>query len=244
MIFTRHSVERYRQFHMLDRPAATDEDARTLLVSCSADAVRLPDRNYRNDEVWTIHALGIEIVVKRDADFAEPVCVTVLPPARFRGLTPLQAEIVADAARAASERAAEAEQRHAEMQVTVAQAAAESKAAKRAAATARSATVAAEATARKADAADAQRDLAAKIREAKNAAMLAQIERDVLLSTLKTMRMQLACESRTDKHRAALMIAVRALRDVGATEALDAISAIDPGLASDAFARGPTQDSS
>lgn len=104
MIFTHHAHERYRQFHMLDQPTATDEDARVILEAHGSLAVRLPARTFRDDEVWAIHALGIELVVKRDGDFEEPVCVTVLPPVRFRGLTPLLAEQAEEFAKKASER--------------------------------------------------------------------------------------------------------------------------------------------
>ena len=73
MIFTRHAYERYRQFHMLDQPTATDEDARMILEAHSAHAIRLPARTHRGDEVWTIQGLGVELVVKRDGDFEDPV---------------------------------------------------------------------------------------------------------------------------------------------------------------------------
>lgn len=236
MIFTHHAIERYRQFHMLDRPVATDEDARAVLETHAAEAVRLPARTHRGDEVWAIQALGIELVVKRDTP--DPTCVTVLPPTRFRGLTPLQAEHIEAAAIVAKERAAEDERQHTEAQAAVARAVAESKEAKRAAVKARSEAKAAEAVARKVDAAQAQRDLAERLREAKNAAALAFIERDILLSMLKTMRVQMTAERDADRCRAALRIAVRALLDGGATEALTRIAAIDPGLASEAFANG------
>lgn len=111
MIFTRHAYERYRQFHMLDQPTATDEDARVILDAHSSHAIRLPARTHRGDEVWAIQGLGVELVVKRDGDFEEPVCVTILPPARFRGLTPLLAEQVEESVRRAAERLTQAEQR-------------------------------------------------------------------------------------------------------------------------------------
>lgn len=55
---------------------------------------------------------------------------------------------------------------------------------------------------------------------------------------LKTMRAQIACERDASVHKAALRIAVRHLLASGATEALAAIAAIEPGLASEAFANG------
>lgn len=86
MIFTRNAYARYRQFHMLDQPTATDEDARALLEAHGALAARLPGRTHRGDEVWTIHALGVELVVKRDGA-ARPRRLALQPS----WLTPLPA---------------------------------------------------------------------------------------------------------------------------------------------------------
>ncbi len=68
--------------------------------------------------------------------------------------------------------------------------------------------------------------------------ILALAERDTLCSTLKTMRTQLTTARRLCVHTTALRIAVRYLLDVGAAETLAAIAAIEPGLASEAFADG------
>ena len=238
MIFTRHAYERYRQFHMLDQPAATDEDARVILEDHSAHAIRLPARTHRGDEVWTIQGLGVELVVKRDGDFEEPVCVTVLPPVRFRGLTPLLAEQVEESARRAAERVAEAEQR---LEAAKSATAERHKLAEQAArvkrekdkpgtSAATQAAAHAAAAARKQAVVQAQHDYQERIQQAKNAVSAARNERDIILETLRVMRVQLAQELRTRKYKAALRIAVRHLRHLGATEILAAIAAVDPSL--------------
>lgn len=258
VIFTRHAIERYRQFHMLDRPAATDEDARIALEAHAAESVKLPARTYRGDEVWTIHALGVELVVKRDTP--DPTCVTVLPPARFRGLTPLLAEQAEELARKAAERVAEAERKIEEAKKAtaarkaLAAQAAEAKKSKDKPGTSAAAQVEAHAAAaaRKAAVAQAQRDYEERIQRAKNEASFARNERDITVEALKAMRAQLAQEGEATtamrqqlvrdhdaaKYKAALRIAVRALLDAGATEALAEIATIEPGLASEAFANG------
>lgn len=242
MLFTRHAHERYRQFHMLDQPTATDEDARAILEAHSSSAIRLPARTHRGDEVWAIHDLGLELVVKRDADFEEPVCVTVLPPARFRGLTPLLAELAEESARKAAERLAEAEQRleeakraTAERNKLVKQAAKDKRAHdKPGTSPALQMTAHAAAAARKQAATQAQLDYQARIQQAKSEASVARNERDIIVETLRMMRSQLARELSTRKYKAALRIAVRHLHHLGATEALAAITAIDPDLALEA----------
>lgn len=215
MIFTRHAIERYRQFHMLDQPTATEEDARQILESFGPAAIHTGIKTHRGDPIWRIEALGVELVAKREDGIV--TCVTVLPPPRFRGLTPLQAEAVEASARQATERAAKAERHHAEVQAAI---------------------VHAKAAARNPDVAQAHREHAERLREAKNAATLATVERDILNSTLKTMRVQMTAERDADRCKTALRIAVRALLDAGATNALAAIAAIEPGLASEAFANG------
>ncbi len=257
MIFTRHACERYRQFHLLDRPTATDADAAALLVEHGPSAVKLPARTIRGDEVWTIHALGVELVVKRDGDFEEPVCVTVLPPARFRGLTPLLAEQVEESQRRALEMAEAAKLRLAEAnrdtekrRVAAKQAeAAKRKKDKPGTTAAQQAGAHAEAKRIKQAAVQAQRDFEERLQQARNEAEFARVESAILTEALRTMRMQLEREHKTERmriardhdsvrHKAALRIAVRHLRATGASEVLGAIAAIDPGLASEAFANG------
>ncbi len=231
---------------MLDQPTATDEDARVILESHGSIAIKLPSRTYRGDEVWAIHALGIELVVKRDGDFEEPVCVTVLPPARFRGLTPLLAEQAEESARRAVERAAEAEQRletakraRAE-RIALAEQAARVKKENDKPGTAAviQAAAHAAAAARKQAVVQAQRDYEERLQQAKNEGSSARNERDIILEALRAMRVQLTQELRTKKYKIALQIAVRHLRDLGATDILTMIASVDPGLVSEAFAYG------
>ena len=238
MIFTHHAYERYRQFHMLDQPTATDEDARVILEAHAPRAIRLPARTHRGDEVWAIYGLGVELVVKRDGDFEEPVCVTVLPPARFRGLTPLLAEQVEESARKAAERVAEADQqletakRATAERNKLAEQTAKGKKAKDKPGTSAVIQAAAHAVAaaRKQAVAQAQHDYQERIQQAKNEVSSARNERDIILEALRAMRIQLTQEFRTRKYKTALRIAVRHLRHLGAMDILAAIAAVDPGL--------------
>ena len=239
VIFTRHAYERYRQFHMLDQPTATDEDARVILDAHSSHAIRSPARTHRGDEVWAIQGLGVELVVKRDGDFEEPVCVTILPPARFRGLTPLLAEQVEESVRRAAERLTQAEQRleaaknaTAERQ-KLAEQAAQAKREKDKPGTSAATQVAAHAAAaaRKQAVVQAQQAYQERIQGAKNEVSLARNERDIILEALRAMRVQLTRELSARKYMAAIRIAVHHLRHLGATEILAAIAAVDPGLA-------------
>jgi hypothetical protein len=230
MNFTRHAFQRYRQFHMLDKPTATDEDARDILERFGPTAKRVGVKTHRGDPVWYIEALGVELVAKHEDGVV--TCVTVLPPVRFRGLTPLQAEAMAELAQEARARSDEAQRKVVEAQAALV----EHKAAERAIETAgRNARMAA---ARNAAMVEAKTALQQRIAEARSAAEPALAERDILVSVLKTMRHQMNREERVEKHDSALRIAVRALLAAGATEALVAIASIEPGLASEAFANG------
>lgn len=203
MIFTRHACERYRQFHMLDHPTATDADAKAILEA--HQATKLPARTFRGDAVWTIHALGIELVVKRDTEFSEPVCVTVLPPVRFRGLTPLQAERVERAAQEAKRLAEEAQHK-----VVTAKAA--------------------QTAFKKAKPQEGQEAQAAK-----KHALAMVVERDILCAQLKAMRVQISTELSATNLKAALKAALRCARASGNNEVLEAVRAVDAGLASEDF---------
>lgn len=208
MIFTQHACERYRQFHMMDHPTATDADAAALLGA--HQATKLPSRTWRGDEVWTIHALGVELVVKRDTEFSEPVCVTVLPPVRFRGLTPLQAERVEMAAQEAKRLAEEAQR-----EVVTAKAARENS-----------------------KKPQPQKALETAVATAKTQALSMVVERDILCAQLKAMRVQMNTELTATKLKAALKAALRCARATGAGEVLEAVRAVEAGLASEAFIEG------
>lgn len=215
MIFTRHAIERYRQFHMLDRPTATDEDARNLLERFGPVAVHTGAKTHLGDPVWLIEGLGIEVVCKKENGIV--TCVTVLPPPRFRGLTPLQAEIVEASLHSVKERSQALELRRTELR----------------------------AQAPKPGIVPA--DLAAEQRRTRTLedlnplARIAQAEQLTLAAVLKTMRVQLTAEDNASRRKAALKLAVqylRAARDPGAHEVLAAIAEIDPGLVSAAFIDG------
>ncbi len=122
MIFTRHAFERFRQFHMLDQPSATDEDARDILERFGPMTVNTGGKTHLGDPIWKIEALGIEIVAKHEDGVV--TCVTVLPSPRFRGLTPLQAEALEASVRGATDRvsAIEREQKAHAAEVTKAMA--------------------------------------------------------------------------------------------------------------------------
>lgn len=215
MIFTRHAIERYRQFHMLDQPTATDEDARNLLERFGPAAVHTGAKTHLGDPVWLIEGLGIEVVCKNENGIV--TCVTVLPPRKFRGLTPLQAEAVWASLNSTKERSHAMELRRAELR----------------------------AQAPKPGISPA--DVAAEQRRTRTLgdlnplARLAQAEQQTLAAVLKTMRVQLTAEDNHSNHRAALKLAVRylrAARDPGAHEVLTEIAEIDPGLVSAAFIDG------
>lgn len=228
MIFTKHAVERYLQFHMMDRPGATEDEARDLLESHAAEAIRCGE-THRGDPLWRIESLGVELVCKHED---EVWCVTVLPPPRFRGLTPLQAEAVEASLREAKARVVEVEaeqvaldkqppSRPEPLDLPV------DPAAYRSIIKARE-----QAAKRETEAREAQR------RALKKRHMAVTAERDILAHTLKTMRHQLNGEGQDVKLRAALRVALRCLRSqrtIEASEALDEIRKLDPGLVSDEF---------
>lgn len=87
--FTQNAVNRYIQFHMLDVVNPDPRDVRALLESHAHDAIKIPE-NRGGQTRWRIEALGCELISKHDEGL--DVVVTILPPPRFRGLTPLQAE--------------------------------------------------------------------------------------------------------------------------------------------------------
>lgn len=105
MNFTRHAIERYRQFWMLDQPTATDEDARDILARFGPAAILTNAKTSLGDPIWHIEALGVQLVAKHEDGIV--TCVTVLPPRRFRGLTPLQAEAVEASLRETERRVAD-----------------------------------------------------------------------------------------------------------------------------------------
>lgn len=212
MRFTAHAVERFRQFHMLDRPGATNDGARELLEGAVGSAVNLRRRTHRGDPVWALEALGIELVVKHED--GEDIAITVLPPPRFRGLTPLQAEAVADSLAMSAAKITEVE---AELAIVAAS------------------PPAAVAARREAG------DRAQRLSDLKKLHHSAIVEREILSSVLRTMRTQLSADRNLEKTKAALKIAVRCLlsiRDPRSAGALSEIAEIDAGLASHRFAHG------
>lgn len=211
LILTRHAIERYRQFWMLDRPEATDDDARQILEQHIDSAVKVDGKTHRGDHIYSIQALGIEVVTKRD----EPdICVTVLPPPEFRGLTPLQAEAVHVSLQ---ERIARVEEiarlrAEAEREAKTAIAAAQSK---------KERTI-------------AQQKRAEKISSLRHQANIAMAERDILSHTLKTMRMKLAEQTSRQALRIALRL-IRQMRTIEAVEVMEQVKGINPHLTSDEF---------
>ncbi len=204
MIFTRHAYERYRQFHMLDQPTATDEDAREILQRFGPTAISTGAKTHLGDPIWRIEALGVELIAKNENGVV--TCVTVLPPPRFRGLTPLQAEAVDASARAAEQRFTAADRERKAIRVLATPA-----------------------------------DRGRKLPDLNAMAKIRQAEQLTLAAVLKTMRTQLCADACLGDHKAALRLAVlylRAARDPAAHDVLEAITAIDPGLASQAFADG------
>lgn len=169
IVFTRHAIERYLQFHMLDQPQATEEDARRLLEAHAHEAVRLSVRTHKGQEQWQIQALGCEIVTKPEGDYH--VCLTILPPMRFRGLTPDQAERMVDSIREAAERTARLEREREDLQQQERQAAADVKDREN------------------------RNAIILRMQETNSLRMISRVEHDLYASVLKSMRAQLAHDS-------------------------------------------------
>lgn len=207
MIFTRHAAERYLQFHMLDVAGATIDDAYARLMSHASDARKVGARTVRGDPVWLIESLGVELVAKHED--GRDICVTVLPPVRFRGLSPLQAEAIAS----------RAEELKSEM-VTIA--------AEQSAIEIRSREV-------KSAAGQVFRSEQGQL---KARYLNANVERDILCALFKTMRQQMATDEDKVNLKRALKVALRFISGLHSSEAVEVIaeiSEIDPGLVSLAF---------
>lgn len=215
MVFTRHAVERYMQFHMLDRPLATEVEARAILEQHAGSATKVPHRTHRGDLIWNIEALGIEVIAKRDGD--DDVVVTVLPPPQFRGLSPLQAEAVA--ARAA---VVEAEIRAIEIEQRSPEAAPPPKYAGKTSPADR----------------EANEKRMAHIRALRERNVAAAYEHALLMSTFKTIRTQLSAERNLANLKQALRVALRHLRAAGQADALAAIGEVHAGFLLDDFIDG------
>lgn len=222
MIFTRHACERYLQFHLIEDPAATEDSARAALEFHQTNAVKTGIKTHRGDPVWNIEALGIEVVTRRSVGDPDDVCVTVLPPPRFRGLTPLQAERVQLDIVRLTDALVPIEQELADL-AAVPESPAGSKSTKET---------------RQLHAAFCNR-----VADLKHQAAYAYAERDTLTAVLKTMRCQLTAEFNVDDHKRALRIAVRYLWSrPDAAHVLADIAEISPGLASKAFAYHDPRD--
>jgi hypothetical protein len=220
VIFSVHAVERYIQFHCIDR-AVTMEEARAELEAALPSAVNTKTKTWRGGKYWRLDALGVELVVRDDT------VVTVLPPPRFRGLTPMQAEAVAlSVKRMRTERDdAQAEMKAVSVKID------EIDEIKRE-------------NPHAPDASFLRSSLVEVSRQARARAALLHQERELLLGVLKTMRHQIAMDDQQAKLRAALRIALRFVRGAAepwggahdsADETLAKIADIDPGLVSSDF---------
>lgn len=217
MIFTHHAVERYRQFHMIDRPGATWHEARSALESAAAGAVK-GGTTHRGDDMWMLPSLGIEVVAKHEDGV--DVVVTVLPPAQYRngpggqrGLTPLQVEALADAEKRAAIAAKEAKTQLAVVPTPPAKPSAD------------------------ADKRREEHQAATLRKEMRQRVVIAETERELFAQVLKHARRQqheAAAESRRASERKALEIACRYIRgrartDLDAGVALAAIESLLQG---------------
>jgi hypothetical protein len=216
LTFTHHAVDRYVQFYMLDSTTPPDErDVLALLQSHAPDAYKLTHRTKHGQTQWRIDALGCDLVSKHE--HGTNVVVTILPPQPLRGLTPDQAERVAESARAAAERAAALQAEQAQL-VELQREASKPAAPKEE---------------RQQTGARDQR-----IKELKQERLIAEAERDIMLSLLRTARQQLAISGNAAKLKAALRIALQHLRKREADDVLAAVAAVEPGFVSDAFIYG------
>lgn len=94
--FTRHAVERYIQFYLMD-DQADERDVKAMLEIESAAAYRLPDKTVRGDIQWRIDSLGCDMVTRlEEGGVGVDVVVTILPPPELRGYTPQQAERITE----------------------------------------------------------------------------------------------------------------------------------------------------
>jgi hypothetical protein len=241
--FTNHAIERYIQFHMLDVARPDLRDVRELLEKHADQAIKLKERTHSGQTQWRIEALGCELVSKHDEGI--DVVVTILPPLRFRGLTPAEAErLETEEARWLAEKARlEAEQQRIleEDRVAVAQEAATP--------VPPGSTKAMLKLAREAgrQEREARLDRLAELKVLKATALH---EREILSEVLRTMRHQMDRDENTSRLKRALRAALRALRDAseGVTSHADVadfgaavlgrVKEVAPDLATDALIDG------
>lgn len=77
MIITRHAIARFQQ---RIQPSADEREARAVLRDASLRCVKLPDRTWHGQVVWTVDNPDMRLVTKHDAELNMIVCVTVLGP--------------------------------------------------------------------------------------------------------------------------------------------------------------------
>ena len=212
LVFTKHAVERYIQFHMIGAITPPDpRDVRALLESHAPQAYKILGKTHCGHPQWRIDALGCDLVAKHDD--GENIVVTILPPERMRGLTPAEAERLAEHANMAKARAATLAAEQAALTETAR--ALKTKPAK-------------------ADkpAIDARNN---RLAELKHERIVAEVERDVILHVLKKARQQLADEDGAAKLKMGLRIALRHLRSLGDAAALAEVATVDARFVTDKF---------
>lgn len=222
--FTGQAIDRYLDFHAFDDPSLTPEGARLLLEQHGWSARPTGRRTGRGDEIWEIAGLGIEVVVKLEPP--DVVVVTILPPQRLRGLTPIQAERVEGLVRgvdARSEALHEERVVHAAVLATPLPEPPHREIAR-------------------------QKHTAAteRLQEIRAELAIVTAQREVLTPLLRTMRHEITHDASARHLRHALRAALRFIvrLPLHQTSAVrDQIRAIDPGLMSDEFIAKETEPS-
>lgn len=215
--FTGHAIDRYLDFHAIGDASMTPEGARLLLDQHGPSAARTDRRTPRGDEIWQIAGLGIDVVVKVEGE--DVVVVTILPPRRLRGLTPIQAERVEALARGAGKTI---DVLHEERVV-------------------HATAIALPMPTEQADRAVARPEYDAHVRrlqEIRAELALVTAQRETLVPLLRTMRHEITMDRSTKAFRQALRAALRFLVRLPleqTADVLDQIRAVDPGLLSNAF---------
>lgn len=224
ILFTDHAVDRYLDFHAIDRPTMTHDEARELLEQHADSAIKLPAKTrVRGDDQWAIEALGIELVARHGSlrGVVGDVCVTILPPPRLRGLSPLQAERVELMLAAAGHRRVELQAERVALAAVTAVPLPRDRAQR--------------AVAR------APHDLAsARLLEIRAELALVTAEHLLLVPILKTMRHQITSDVQQKTATAALRLALQYLNaisisDPHASLVLAQIREIDPGFLTNQF---------
>jgi hypothetical protein len=221
--FTKHAVERYMQFFLMD-DQADERDVRELLEREAAAAYKLPVETKRGDPQWRIDSLGCDMVTAH-VDGVD-VVVTIYPPTTMRGYTPEQAERISEYLKRQDQRNKDAAVERARL-------------------------ARAQAEATKKGAVDKERAQAnqnnLRLSELNELRACLNLEREIMIDVMRSMRQKFLAHERLAlemkrKTASALRAVVSLLTSAEPSDLGDAISkvicAVDPNYMTDAFWRG------